>query len=322
MIPSGEQKGGSLFLVGPPRSGTKLLQSILNASPQVSIGPESHIFSRLLLEYGDVSLEGYRQELYWTLAHSHFWERLRRNGFPKELHSLLGPVDNVPDLIHLFFQEIALWKEKYYAAWIGDKTPNYIRWTPLFRKYFPDARFIMIVRDPRDQALSVRNTWGKDPLLAAERWKRDLSILHEASQHAPDRYFYLRYEDLLEDPEGSLGRLSEYLNISFDEAMLEASAPEKFGSGKDVKGVLHENHRKYQKGFRPERIRRIEEITLPLIKEWGYPVHYAKSSGSIGPVYRGVAKGMDFLQNVRFNLKHRGIIRGSRYLIRIRRDKA
>ncbi|MFB6258280.1 MAG: sulfotransferase [Flavobacteriales bacterium] len=316
-----ERANGPLFVVGPPRSGTKLLQSILNASPDVSIGPESHLFPKLLMNFGGLPLDGCWQEVLSILSRSNYLERLRRNGFEAELEPILQNAPDLPGTILSLLKEVARWQGRSDAEWIGDKTPNYVRYTSLFRRYFPEARFITIVRDPRDQALSVRRTWGKDPLLAAERWKKDLDALQEASREAPSVHYKLRYEDLLEAPENTIKGLCEYLNIPFDRTMLGASSSEKFGSGKNMEGVLEGNQRKYFEGFRPERIRRIEAICLPQLKEWGYPVHYADEAKGVGPVYRKVAEGANFLQNLRFNIKNRGLRRGLRYLIRIRRDK-
>lgn len=321
MSDSEKTRNGPLFLVGPPRSGTKLLKNILNASPEISIGPESHIFPKLLQRFGDKKVQEQHLEIFDMLSASNYFERLQRNGFYKELLPLIDQSRTIEEFIFRLMEAVSDWEGKEEAVWLGDKTPNYIRWTELFRERFPNARFIAIVRDPRDQALSVRKTWGKDPLLAAERWAKDVRAFEEASSEAPSSYFRLRYEDLLEDPEERVKEICTFLGIELEKEMLDVNSSERYGAGKGVTGVLQGNQEKYLEHLRPRRIRRIEEITLPELKAWGYPVHYAKDRVPVGKVYRKLASYEDGLRNLLFHIRSKGIRRGFRYMISIRRDK-
>jgi hypothetical protein len=87
---------------------------------------------------------------------------------------------------------------------------------------FPGARFIHLLRDPRDVARScigmgwAGTTWhGVRPWIETERdWDRVSPSL------SPDAVFELRYEDLLADPAGRLGEVCGFLGVAFDPAML------------------------------------------------------------------------------------------------------
>lgn len=321
MSDSEKTRNGPLFLVGPPRSGTKLLQNILNASSEVSVGPESHIFPKLLQQFGGEKVQEHQGDVLNMLLASNYLERLRRQSFQRELQPLVENSKSSKELIFRLLEAVAEWQGKKGGIWVGDKTPNYIRWTELLKERFPDARFIAIVRDPRDQALSVRKTWGKDPLLAAERWAQDVRAFEEASSKAPSSYFRLRYEDLLEDPEERINEICTFLGIELEKEMLDVNSSERYGAGKGVTGVLQGNQEKYLEHLRQRRIRRIEEITLPELKAWSYPVHYAKDRVPVGKVYRKLATYEDGLRNLLFHIRSKGIRRGFRYMISIRRDK-
>src|SRR5690606_34430729 len=54
---------------------------------------------------------------------------------------------------------------------VGDKTPEYITRVPLLAQLFPRAKFVHIMRDPRDYVVSIRKAWGKSLPRAAQRWK-------------------------------------------------------------------------------------------------------------------------------------------------------
>ena len=100
---------------------------------------------------------------------------------------------------------------------------------------FPTAKFVQIVRDGRDCAVSawfhnVRVTpeWTKENLRSfdayvaryAVSWaKRVAAAQHFADRHR-DRFFRVRYEDLATDPEGTLTKLFRFLGVSSGEAVL------------------------------------------------------------------------------------------------------
>ena len=90
-------------------------------------------------------------------------------------------------------------------------------------RWFPASRFIHIVRDGRDACLSqTKQDFGFDDVLpCAAAWREQVWWVREIGAIlGPDRYFELRYEDLLEDPERWLRSLCRFLGVPFAEAML------------------------------------------------------------------------------------------------------
>lgn len=106
----------------------------------------------------------------------------------------------------------------------GDKTPIYVRSIPMLASQFPTARFVHVIRDGRDVALSYLSVpWGPNDIwLAARKWKQDVSAGRRHGAHLPpSRYLEVRYEDLIRDPRGSLERICRVADLSFVEQMLE-----------------------------------------------------------------------------------------------------
>jgi hypothetical protein len=115
--------------------------------------------------------------------------------------------------------------QKGYAGqrlWI-DSTPLNIANADRITRLLPDARFIHMVRDGRDSAVSItRQRWGPSEPFEALRWWSDRLVhAYEGSRDLPPgALLTLRLEDLVvHDREASLGRLSEFLGLSVSRRM-------------------------------------------------------------------------------------------------------
>lgn len=106
----------------------------------------------------------------------------------------------------------------------GDKTPLYVRSIGLLAGLFPTARFVHVIRDGRDVALSYLSVpWGpRDIWRVARKWKQDVSAGRRDGRALPaSRYLEIRYEDVIRDPRGALERICLAADLPFDERMLE-----------------------------------------------------------------------------------------------------
>lgn len=106
--------------------------------------------------------------------------------------------------------------------WI-DSTPLNIANADRIARLLPEARFVHMVRDGRDTAVSItRQRWGPNEPFEALRWWSD-RLVHawEGSRDLPpSSLLTLRLEDLVvHDREASLGRLSDFLGLSVAERM-------------------------------------------------------------------------------------------------------
>ena len=207
------------FVVGSARSGTTLLRLILNAHPEVAVPPESRFVIELHTGRDVVEAEGFLKEL---ASHPRFrtWEL---------------PVERVraelPDGANLPYGKAVAAAYRAYAKahgksrW-GDKTPRYVEHIPLLARLFPEARFVHLVRDGRNVALSYADvpfgpkTVGK----AARLWSRRVEAgLRDGRALGPERYTEVRYERLVTEPEAQVKELCDFLDLNFDPGMLEYS---------------------------------------------------------------------------------------------------
>jgi hypothetical protein len=105
----------------------------------------------------------------------------------------------------------------------GDKTPRYIEHLPFLARLFPTARFVHMIRDGRNVAMSYADVpFGpKTVAKAADLWGRRVRAGIETGRPLKERYFELRYEDLVDDLEGEARDLCTFLHLEFDASMLD-----------------------------------------------------------------------------------------------------
>jgi hypothetical protein len=204
------------FVVGMNRSGTTLLRMMLDAHPQLTIPPETHFIPDLI----KVAREGAAtpETLLKVIVSQREWGDfgLTEEELLKRFRAL-EPLE-ADDAIRAFFDAYA---ERVGKPRWGDKTPRYVTRMRLIADALPEARFIHLIRDGRDVALSVTDRTVKDYTVTrvAQRWKEKVS---KARRDAPllRHYLELRYEDLILDSEAALRKICEFVDLPYDAAML------------------------------------------------------------------------------------------------------
>jgi hypothetical protein len=205
------------FVVGATRSGTTLLRLMLDSHPDVAIPSETHFFHKLVKR-----CEGWRvtpDDLADVIIEHKRWGDFHLD--PDELRARFRALDplTMSDALRAFY---GLYAEKHGKQRWGDKTPGYLRYMRRIEWVLPEARFIHLVRDGRDVALSVLPmNWGPGSITeAAELWVERVTIAREQGARV-EHYMEVKYEDLVTDTEPVLRRVSDLLELPWDPAMLD-----------------------------------------------------------------------------------------------------
>jgi len=212
------------FVVGFQRSGTTLLRLMLDNHPDVAVPLDTTgLWSRLegqLSQYGDLdSPDGAARMVRDLLTE----ERIRLWEVPFTVEEVLAARrwPGYPGIVDACYLAYARRKGK--QVW-GDKDPGNMLRIPTLLRWFPNGRFVHIIRDGRDACLSqLRQDFGfNDCLPCAEAWREQVWWVRSLGEVlGPTRYFELRYEDLTKDPESWLRRICEFLDLSYSSAMLD-----------------------------------------------------------------------------------------------------
>ena len=264
-----------LFIIGAPRSGTTMLQILLGQHPQVATTVELTLFSRYLgpwLKTWDEEVENLREKkwqqgLPFVFDETEFLD-LARSLLEQTYAKVLAPK---PAATHLL-----------------DKHPGYSLHVAAIRRLLPRARFIHVLRDGRDVALSMVSArekmgFGAATLPeAAVAWKRFVQAAREAAGDVAT-YLEVRYEDLLARGVEACAEVLAFCGLPAERAWIEetlaANTFEKMrdrGAAADPRAKLDAGH--YRKGetggWRTEmRVRdrfEFDRLAGDLLGELGY----------------------------------------------------
>jgi hypothetical protein len=264
------------FVVGSARSGTTMLRLMLNAHPEVAVPPESRFVVDLYTGSGEVDIS----TLLTALArHSRFeaWE------LPIEaVRSELGDVARAryADVMRAAYRAYARLQGK--PRW-GDKTPRYVEHLDLLARIFDDARFIHLIRDGRNVALSYADVpFGpKTVAAAADLWARRVGAGMRLGRSLGGRYLEVRYEDLVEDAAGEIKSLCEFLELDFDPGMLDyterardAVLPRAAEYNPNVTRKPISNVRSWETVMAEDQVEVFEAVAGPVLSDLGYPRRY------------------------------------------------
>jgi hypothetical protein len=207
------------FVVGLTRSGTTLLRMMLDAHPALAVPPETHFVPELIKA---AKADGADAEtMLAAITSNRTW-----GDFGIEESTMRTALEEVSRgdaaaAVRAFFEIYA--REQGKPRW-GDKTPAYMLSITRIGRALPEARFIHLIRDGRDVALSQTaraiNEQPPAPEQAARWVKRIDKSREQAGKLDRERYLEARYEDLVRDPEPVLRRICELIALDYDPRML------------------------------------------------------------------------------------------------------
>ncbi len=211
------------FIVGVQRSGTTMLRLMLNAHSRLCVPFESRFipeFFRRQAEFGDLKATGGMRAMLDAIAQDRFVRKGRL--VPDEQAVLQRGPQSYAQLVDSVFAALAAAQGK--QRW-GDKTPSYLLEMDTLWTLFPGCRFIHLVRDGRDVALSLQAlSWGsRDLLRVAQDWRWKVTMGRKMGRMVPDHYLEIHFEDLVVSPRDTLQRVCEFIGERFEEAMLDYS---------------------------------------------------------------------------------------------------
>lgn len=272
-----------VFVVGVPRSGTTLLQSLLSAHSQVYSLPETHFFSTILPRLGKSATERIDEE---TLDHAlTLLKELMDLQLSCEQQTQLAALATTGRLTGQYLFEFIL---DCYRPLGGErlrvieKTPLHLEHMPEIVAVFPTAKFVHIVRDPRNAISSLlKTTFAPTRWLFwyTQYWNYALSLSDRFSQHYPDSILTVRYETLVAEVSSTLERICEFLGMQFEEEMIASFSSEQAKNvlldrepwkKQQTEAHIFNDPDVWQQRMRPAETWLIERFTRHNMKKYGY----------------------------------------------------
>jgi N-acetylglucosaminyldiphosphoundecaprenol N-acetyl-beta-D-mannosaminyltransferase len=206
-----------IFVVGVWRSGTTLFYSLLNQHPDIRLFYES-----------DLAVLWPMFRLPWE-RHSWVdkWEYWNAGVSRHDLDPvrLASPVNSLAEAIELAGTTYA--EEKGKKRW-GCKSPSYYDRLDQLAREFPDARFIVIWRDPEEICLSVIKAAPFTEWFARPGMPRKALLASKILKNQMDKLFAMgaavhqvHYRDLVEHTSETMRGVCEFLEVPFDPAVTD-----------------------------------------------------------------------------------------------------
>lgn len=290
-----------VFVGGYPRSGTSLLVALLDGHPDLLVLPEETWFLK------DVSR---RVAVSGVDAVEHLFERtnLRHldpgrsgdgadptgvgiadyDGFPyarlREITSALfqDSAGAPPDVLRSLGMAFAEVTGAGHRRYLVEKTPDNEFRMGTARGWWPQCRFVHVLRDPRAAFHShVAKASAASRALPVEtfvlHYARSLAVGLRHISTAPDLSMLVKYEDLVAAPDPAMRRLARFLGVPFDPSLLTPTKLGKpwtgVGSGGEVGDrVVADRVEVWRDGLHGSDVRYIETFLGKAMLFLGYPL--------------------------------------------------
>jgi hypothetical protein len=267
-----------------------MLRLLLNSHPEVCVPSETVFFPFLLRKaesYGNFGarqqIEAFARDVYEASAETGQTIGTVFATTPEEIAAAVeaAQASCYSEAFAAFMSLVARRQGK--RIW-GDKTPFYTAFIQILARCFPNARFIALVRDPRDVAESLHRTdWGRrwypSLLDAGLRWRFAVTAIEQAAPRlSPERLLTVRYEELVAAPHRWTREICEFLQLPFDERMLNfhETAPQEVPEGSKawhqstLKPISSSRIGLWRQRYSPEEVGLIEIACKREMRRWGY----------------------------------------------------
>jgi hypothetical protein len=213
------------FIVGRARSGTTLLRMILDTHPNILIPSEHPFIQYLYSKYHKISLWNSKQlmEFYNDFIALPYIQMMN---IDKELLrmkiSALEGKHNYGELCKTVYLCCTPFQKKEEIKIIGNKNIRFSLVIPFLIRIFPDAKFVFIIRDYRDNILSMKRVHFEAHIVSslAYRWKYYNRKINTSAQKFSENFYKIRYEDLIQNPEHNIMNICKFLGVNFHPGML------------------------------------------------------------------------------------------------------
>jgi sulfotransferase family protein len=263
------------FIMGAPRSGTRMLGRLVDAHPEVAVIHEARFVPGWFRHRRGLTPDGFvTPELVEKLAEFERFEQLAVER--EQLERLVAGrgeltyADFVAELFDLHGRALG-------KPLVADKSPRYVRNVPTLHELWPDAKLVHLVRDGRDVGLSVLSwrkvtergglvaklpTWEEDRASTVALWWERLVRLgrEDGAPLEPALYHELHYEALVADPAAECRALCAFLGVPYDEAMVQHH------EGRPPTPGM----RKWRAQMPAQEVERFEAVAGDLLDELGY----------------------------------------------------
>jgi hypothetical protein len=300
----------AVFIVGVSRSGTTLMRRVLDSHSRMAIATENHYLGHLLPWEGarayfrrvgdlrddaavrrlvDLVYSGEYQRRSRLREVSPFWRWLMRSVPQADLEARLLAAERTERGI--FTALLRTYADRRGKAVMGEKTPAHLAWIDTLLEWYPGARVVHMMRDPRGVFVSEVRRRTEYPESVPYRWLvrvprllRAFVLLEvtwawssavarhrRAARRHASSYRLVRFEDLVSAPDATLEALCAFLGVALEPRMLRQKVTSK-GSMVGQPGFDAAAAERWRESIGRREERWLRRLLGRRLEELGYPV--------------------------------------------------
>ena len=270
-----------VFTVGCPRSGTSYLYHLLlSAGGFAEFRTQMNFYDVLEPIYGDLGSRRHKQRMLQEWLKSKAFQASKLDAVELE-RKVMAECHGGSDFLRIVMEAVS--RAQGVDRWV-DSTPTNAPHMLRIKRDLPDAKFIHIIRDPRDVVLSLDKRgwtrplpWDRENRLPAAGvyWEWIVRKTRAYGRHIGADYLEVRYEDLVERPSSALPTIAAFLDCDLDYNRIEAHS---VGSVKSPLTSFKDDLRegkfnpvgRWKEKFPSEQLAKFEALIGDYMQELGY----------------------------------------------------
>lgn len=220
------------FILSTGRTGSTLLSSMLNMHPEIlSVSEEPFAYNlypkyKGVTNWDDQKIEEFCYDFY-LFSEGKLEPQF---GTKQDLIDVLTQHKNIltgENAIKLAYFAFFPNKDKSKVNTIVDKELKFHHFLDEVAAFYPNSKFIVLSRDPRDNVLikikrAIKKNKRPSTVFLAKTWNYEYKTLHnKISKLDSRRYIKVKYEDLVSEPEKELNKITSFLNLTYLPEMLD-----------------------------------------------------------------------------------------------------
>jgi Sulfotransferase family len=279
--PCRESTDPPIFVVGSARSGTTLLyHMLLSTGSFARFFGEPAVFDLLVPRFGDLSIAKRRERLMdsWIGSKMHRASGLEENSIRARV---MDDCKSNADFLRIVMDEVAAHQGVgRWAVW----GPDNLLHMHAIKSQMPDVRFIHMIRDGRDVAVSMDRAqfirpfaWdkGRSLLVAGLHWRWKVRSGRQQAQTVEPDYLEVRFESLINNPRQTLAGVSKFVGCELDYDQIQQDA---VGAVKNANSTFKPEGQvlaahpagRWKRLLTRDQIARLESCIGDLLQELGY----------------------------------------------------
>jgi len=221
-----------VFISGLDRSGKTYMRFMLESHPSFAFSKRTNLWPRFYKRFGDLNKDDNLDRCLEALA-SHKHVQALEPDFQRIRWDLEAGPRTYERLFALIHEQYAARLRK--SRW-GDQTELLEKYANRILAAYPDAKFIHMLRDPRDryEAVISKSKRRGGVGAATARWLYSAALAEKNQKAYPQRYKVVRYEEMVTFPEETMYRVCEFLGEKYYPPMVKMGDVPRFANAATV----------------------------------------------------------------------------------------